>query len=162
MERTGDDWKPGCNRLAGSCEVLVVNAQHVNAGPGRQTDGKDAAWLAELRHHGLLRASFMPPVAPRERRDLTRYRRTCSRERTTGVNRVQKRLEDATITLAAVASEIMGVSGRARLAAVRAGHAAPQARADLATGRLRSQPDQLAQALDGRVKAPHRVVLTER
>jgi transposase len=161
MESTGDYWKPVFNMLEGSFEVLLVNAQHVKAVPGRKTDVKDAAWLAELLQHGLLRASFIPPVAQRELRDLTRYRSTFIRERTTLVNRVQKLLEDANIKLAAVASDIMGVSGRAILAALLAGHADPQALADLAKGRLRSKRDQLAKALDGRVKAHHRLVLTE-
>jgi transposase len=161
MESTGDYWKPVFNMLEGTCEVLLVNAQHVKAVPGRKTDVKDAAWLAELLQHGLLRASFIPPVAQRELRDLTRYRSTFIRERTTLVNRVQKLLEDANIKLAAVASDIMGVSGRTILAALLAGHADPQALADLAKGRLRSKRDQLAKALDGRVKAHHRFVLTE-
>jgi transposase len=161
MESTGDYWKPVFNMLEGSFEVLLVNAQHVKAVPGRKTDVKDAAWLAELLQHGLLRASFIPPVAQRELRDLTRYRSTFIRERTTLVNRVQKLLEDANIKLAAVASDIMGVSGRAILAALLAGHTDPQALADLAKGRLRSTRDQLAKALDGRVEAHHRCVLTE-
>ena len=161
MESTGDYWKPVFNMLEGTCEVLLVNAQHVKAVPGRKTDVKDAAWLAELLQHGLLRASFIPPVAQRELRDLTRYRSTFIRERTTLVNRVQKLLEDANIKLAAVASDIMGVSGRTILAALLAGHADPQALADLAKGRLRSKRDQLAKALDGRVKPHHRFVLTE-
>jgi transposase len=161
MESTGDYWKPVFNMLEGSFEVLLVNAQHVKAVPGRKTDVKDAAWLAELLQHGLLRASFIPPVAQRELRDLTRYRSTFIRERTTLVNRVQKLLEDANIKLAAVASDIMGVSGRAILAALLTGHADPQALADMAKGRLRSKRDQLAKALDGRVKAHHRFVLTE-
>jgi transposase len=69
IESTGDYWKPVCNILEGTCEVLLVNAQHVKAVPGRKTDVKDAAWLAELLQHGLLRASFIPPVAQRELRD---------------------------------------------------------------------------------------------
>jgi transposase len=161
MESTGDYWKPVFNMLEGTFEVLLVNAQHVKAVPGRKTDVKDAAWLAELLQHGLLRASFIPPVAQRELRDLTRYRSTFIRERSTLVNRVQKLLEDANIKLAAVASDIMGVSARAMLAALLAGHADPHALADLAKGRLRSKRDQLAQALDGRVKPHHRFVLTE-
>jgi transposase len=161
MESTGDYWKPVFNMLEGSFEVLLVNAQHVKAVPGRKTDVKDAAWLAELLQHGLLRASFIPPVAQRELRDLTRYRSTFIRERVTLINRVQKLLEDANIKLAAVASDLMGVSGRAMLAALLAGHTDPQALADLAKGRLRAKRDQLAQALDGRVKPHHRFVLTE-
>ena len=119
----------------------------------------DLARLPLYRVIGTL--PFIPPVAQRELRDLTRYRSTFIRERTTLVNRVQKLLEDANIKLAAVASDIMGVSGRAMLAALLAGHADPQALADLAKGRLRSKRDQLAKALDGRVKPHHRFVLTE-
>jgi transposase len=116
MESTGDYWKPVFNILEGTFELLLVNAQHVKAVPGCKTDVKDAAWLAELLQHGLLRASFIPPVAQRELRDLTRYRSTFIQERVTLINRVQKLLEDANIKLAAVASDIMGVSGRAILA----------------------------------------------
>jgi transposase len=110
-ESPGDDWKPGFNLLEGTCEVLLVHAPHLKAVPGRKTDVQDAAWLAELRHQGRLRPSCIPPVAQRERRDLTRYRRTFSRERTTLANRVQKLVEEAHIKLAAVASDSLGVSG---------------------------------------------------
>ncbi|MDQ3830571.1 MAG: IS110 family transposase [Candidatus Tectomicrobia bacterium] len=161
IESTGDYWKPVFNILEGTCEVLLVNAQHVKAVPGRKTDVKDAAWLAELLQHGLLRASFIPPVAQRELRDLTRYRSTFIQERVTLINRVQKLLEDANIKLAAVAPDIMGVSGRAMLAALVAGHTDPHALADLAKGRLRSKREPLAKALEGRVKPHHRFVLTE-
>ena len=110
-------------------EVVLVNAQHVKAVPGRKTDVKDAAWLAELLQHGLLSASVIPPVAQRERRDLTRYRSTFIQERVTLINRVQKLLEDAHSKRAAVASDLMGVSGRAILAALLAGHTDSKARA---------------------------------
>jgi transposase len=161
IESTGDYWKPVFNILEGTCEVVLVNAQHVKAVPGRKTDVKDAAWLAELLQHGLLRASFIPPVAQRELRDLTRSRSTFIQERVTLINRVQKLLEDANIKLAAVASDLMGVSGRAMLAALIAGHTDPQTLTELAKGRLRSKRDLLAKALDGRVKPHHRFVLTE-
>jgi transposase len=161
VESTGDYWKPVFNILEGMCEVILVNAQHVKAVPGRKTDVKDAAWLADLLQHGLLRASFIPPVAQRELRDLTRYRSTFIRERVTLINRVQKLLEDANIKLAAVASDIMGVSGRAILAALIAGHTDPHTLAELAKGRLRAKREPLAKALEGRVKPHHRFVLTE-
>ena len=99
MESTGEYWKPVFNILEGSLEVLLVNAQHIKAVPGRKTDVKDAEWIAELLQHGLLRASFIPPAPPRELRDLTRYRATFIRERATLANRVQKVLEDANIKL---------------------------------------------------------------
>jgi transposase len=161
IESTGDYWKPVFNILEGTCEVILVNAPHVKAVPGRKTDVKDAAWLAELLPHGLLRASFIPPVAQRELRDLTRYRSTFIRERVTLINRVQKLLEDANSKLAAVASDMMGVSGRATLAALIAGHTDPHTLAELAKGRLRSKREPLAKALEGRVKPHYRFVLTE-
>jgi transposase len=161
IESTGDYWKPVFNILEGTCEVILVNAQHVKAVPGRKTDVKDAAWLAELLQHGLLRARSIPPMAQRELRDLTRYRSTFIRERVTLINRVQKRLEDANIKLAAVASESMGVSGRAILAALIAGHTDSHTLAELAKGRLRSKREALANALEGRGKPHHRFVLSE-
>jgi transposase len=161
IESTGDYWKPVFNILESTCEVILVNAQHVKAVPGRQTDVNDAAWLAELLPHGLLRASFIPPVAQRELRDLTRYRSTFIHERVTLINRVQKRLEEANSKLAAVAPDSMGVSGRAILAALIAGHTEPHTLVELAKGRLRSKREPLAKALEGRVKPHHRFVLTE-
>lgn len=162
MASTGDYWKPVCNMLAGAFAVLLVNAPPVKAVPGRKTDGKDAAWRAARLPHGWLRASFMPPVAQRARRDLPRHRRTGIRERVTLGHRVQQLLEDAHSKLASVASDMMGVSGRAIWAAWLAGHDAPHALAALATGRLRTKRDELAPALEGRITPQQRVVLTER
>lgn len=161
MESTGDYWKPVFNLLEGNVEVLLVNPQHIKAVPGRKTDVQDAEWLAELLQHGLVRASFIPPVAQRELRDLTRYRTTFIRERATLANRVQKVLEDANLKLASVATDVLGVSGRAMLAAIVAGETDPAVLADLAHGRLREKREQLVKALEGRVKPHHRFVLTE-
>jgi hypothetical protein len=161
MERTGDDWQPVFNILEGACEVWLVKAPHGNAVPGRKTAVQAAAWLAELLPHGLWRARCIPPVAPRERCDLTRDRSPCMRARVTLSNRVPTRWEEANIKLAAVASDIMGVSGRAMLAALLAGLTKPQALADWAKGRLRAKRELLAQAVDGRVKPHQRLVLTE-
>jgi hypothetical protein len=104
MESTGDYWKPVFNLAEDIFEVILVNPQHVKAVPGRKTDVKDAEWLAELLRHGLLRASFIPPVAQRELRDLTRYRSTFVRQRATLAHRVQKLLEDTNIKLSSVAT----------------------------------------------------------
>ena len=112
LESTGDYWKLAFTILEGTCAVLLVNAQHVTAVPGRTTDVKAAAWLVELLPHGLLRASFIPPVVQRELRDLTRYRSTFIQERVTLIKRVQNLLEEANIQLAAGTADIMGVSGR--------------------------------------------------
>jgi transposase len=161
IERTGYYWKPVFSILEGTCEVVLVNAQHVKSVPGRKMDGKDAAWLAELSQHGLLRASFISPVAQGELQVLTRSRRTCIQERVMLINRGQKLLEDANIKLASVASDIMTVSGRATLAMPLTGHTQPQALAELAKGRLRTNRERLAQALKGRGTPHYRLVLTE-
>ena len=93
MESTGEYWKPIYNILESNLEVMVVNAQHLKNVPGRKTDVKDAEWIAELLRHGLLRGSFIPPLAQRDLRDLTRQRITLVRERARVVNRLQKVLE---------------------------------------------------------------------
>jgi len=119
MESTGVLWKPVFNLLEGHCEVLLVNARHIKAVPGRKTDVKDAEWLAQLLEHGLLRPSFIPPPPIRELRDLTRRRRTLIEQRAHEVNRVHKLLESANIKLGLVATDILGASGRAMLRASR-------------------------------------------
>jgi len=161
MESTGEYWKPVYNILETNFEVLLVNAQHVKAVPGRKTDVNDAEWLADLLRHGLLRASFVPPLGQRELRELTRHRSNFIRERATVVNRVQKVLESANLKLGSVASNVMGVSGRAMLEAIIAGQATPAQMAELSKGRMREKREQLAKALEGRVKPHHRFVLTE-
>ena len=161
MESTGEYWKPVYNLLEGQFEVLVVNAHHYRNVPGNKTDPKDAAWLAQLLAHGLLRASFIPPPPQRERRELTRHRSNFIRERVNLVNRLQKTLESANIKLACVATDVMGVSGRAILEALIGGQTDPAAMAELSRGRLRKKRDELAQALEGRIKPHHRLILSE-
>jgi transposase len=161
MESTGEYWRPVYNILEGNLEVLLVNARHMKAVPGRKTDVKDAQWIAELLQHGLLKASFIPPLAQRNLRDLTRHRLNFIRERVNLINRVHKVLEGANIKLASVASDVMGVSGRAMLSALLEGTQTPEAMANLAKGQLRSKRDQLEQALTGRMGAHHRFILTE-
>jgi transposase len=161
MESTGEYWKPIFNILENNFEVMLVNAQHISKVPGRKTDVSDAAWIADLLRHGLLSASFIPPVGQRELRELTRFRSTFVKERATLVNRVQKVLESANIKLASVASDVVGVSGRAMLEAIIAGTATPEQMAELSKGKLRSKREELSRALEGRVKPHHRFVLTE-
>jgi transposase len=161
MESTGEYWRPIYNILEGNVEVLLVNARHLKTVPGRKTDVKDAEWIAQLLQHGLLQASFIPPPEQRILRDFTRHRLNFIRERVNLVNRVQKVLEGANIKLASVASDIMGVSGRAMLAALLEGTQTPAEMADLAKGQLRFKRDPLEQALTGRVDAHHRFILSE-
>jgi transposase len=160
MESTGEYWKPVLNMLERDFQVLWVNAAHSKAVPGRKTDVNDAEWIADLLKHGLLKASFVPPLGQRERRDLTRQRSNFVRERVNVANRVQKVLESANSTLASVATDGLGVSGRAMLEALMAGQASPAERAELAKGRLRETREPRAKALEGRVQGHHRVVLT--
>ncbi|MGH2410325.1 MAG: IS110 family transposase [Chloroflexota bacterium] len=162
MESTGSYWKPLYNLLEGTLsEVLVVNAAHIKQVPGRKTDVKDAAWIADLLRHGLLRASFIPDRPQRELRELTRYRTSLVRERAAEVNRVQKVLEGANIKLAAVATDIMGVSGREMLAALIAGNADPATMAQFAHGRMREKIPQLEQALAGTFQPHQRFLVAE-
>jgi transposase len=161
MESTGVYWRPVYNVLEGQCELLVVNAQHIKAVPGRKTDVKDAAWIAELLRHGLLRGSFIPSKPQRQLRELPRYRSTLVQERARTLNRLQAVLEDANLKLASVVTDIYGVSARAMLEAILAGERDVETLADLARGRLRSKCDQLKEALEGRVTAHHSFLLTE-
>ena len=159
IESTGEYWKPVSNLLEGTFTVFVVNAAHVKNVPGRKTDKTDARWLAKLMRYGLLQASFIPPQGQRDLRDLTRYRTKVVQARSREVNRIQGVLERANITLASVATDIMGVSGRAMLAALIAGRADAATMAELARGRMRTTIPVLAQALTGVVRAHHRRLL---
>jgi len=159
MESTGVYWKPIWNVLEGELELLLCNAQHIKAVPGRKTDVKDAEWIADLLQHGLLRASFVPPRPQRELRDLTRYRSSLAADRARLVNRLQKTLEDTNIKLASVASDITGQSGRAILKAMLEGEQNPQKLAELARGRMKEKREQLAQALQGTLGDHHRFLL---
>src|SRR5512138_1448513 len=118
MESTGEYWKPVFNILEANFHVILVNAHHLSKVPGRKTDQSDAQWIAELLQYGLLKASFIPPLGQRELRELTRHRSSFIRERANLVNRVQKVLEGANIKLASVATNVLGVSGRAMLEAL--------------------------------------------
>ncbi|HEX5598410.1 MAG TPA: IS110 family transposase, partial [Micromonosporaceae bacterium] len=156
MEATGDYWKPFYYLLEDAgFEVLLVNARHVKTVPGRKTDVADATWLAQLGAHGLVRGSFVPPEPIRQLRDLTRARTAITRERSREAQRLEKLLEDAGIKLSAVASDILGVSGRQMLEALIAGQDDPAALADLAKRRLRSKIPALTEALTGRFTEHH-------
>jgi transposase len=159
LESTGEYWRPVYHLLEGDVTIFLVNAAHVKQVPGRQTDKADARWLAKLMRDGLLQGSFIPPVGQRDLRDLTRYRPKLVQERSRAVNRVQGVLERADIKLASVATDIMGVSGRAILAALIAGRAAPETMAELAKGRMRAKLPLLEQALTGLMRDHHRRLL---
>jgi transposase len=160
MESTGVYWKPIYNLLEGlELTLLVVNARHIKAVPGRKTDVKDAQWIADLLRHGLLRGSYIPDRPQRELRELVRYRRNLIRERSRVINRIQQVLEGANIKLSSVASDVVGVSGRAMLAELARGEADPEQLADLARGTLRNKRADLEQALRG-LMGPHQRMLS--
>lgn len=160
MESTGVYWKPLYNVLEGLFELVVVNPTSIKKLKGK-TDVTDAEWIADLLRHGLLRGSFIPSAQQRAWRDLTRYRTQLLDERTREVNRLQKVLEDANLKRASVATDIMGVSGRAILAQLIEGQTDPATLADLAKGRLREKRALLEQALAGTLKPHHRFMLIQ-
>uniref|UniRef100_UPI001C5E286E IS110 family transposase n=1 Tax=Pseudonocardia nigra TaxID=1921578 RepID=UPI001C5E286E len=160
MEATGQYWKPVWYQLEDQgFELKLVNARHVKILPGRKTDVADAAWLAELLEHGLLRGSFVPGREIRELRDLTRYRKKLVQVRTAETQRIHKTLEDAGIKLGSVASDVLGASGRAMLVALIGGERDPKVLAGLAKGRLRAKLPDLQEALRGRFDSHHALML---
>jgi transposase len=161
LESTGVYWKPGFNMLEGLLTVILVNARHLNAVPGRKTDVRDCEWLADLLRHGLLKASFMPPVEIRELRELVRYRQTVVTEHTAVATRITKLIESAHIKLGQVASEVLGLSGRLMLRALAAGEHNPDTLAEVAQGKLKSKKAELRRAVEGRLPSVQRWVLAE-
>jgi transposase len=160
MEATGVYWKPVYYLLEDDFELWLVNAQHVKNVPGRKTDVQDAQWLCQLLEHGLVRSSFVPPKPFRELRDLTRYRKSLTWERSREANRLQKQLEDANIKLASVATRVLGASGRAMLKELCEGNNDPNALAELAKGKLRAKLPALRQALEGRFSSHHALLVS--
>jgi transposase len=159
MEATGVYWKPVWHLLEEHLELVLANAQHIRNVPGRKTDVNDAAWIADLLAHGLIRSSFVPPAPIQALRDLTRTRKQLVREIAQHTLRIQKTLEDANLKLGSVLSSIVGVSGRAILTALIAGQSDPERLADLAQGTARRKRAALIEALRGRVTPHHRRLL---
>lgn len=159
MEATGVYWKPVWHVLEADFTLVLANAQHIHNVPGRKTDVSDAAWIADLLAHGLIRASFVPPARIQALRDLTRTRKQLVREVAQHALRIQKVLEDANLKVASVLSNILGKSGRAMLAALIAGETAPERLAALAQGTARQKHAALVEALRGHVTAHHRTLL---
>jgi len=159
MESTGVYWKPIYNLLEGKFTLLVVNAHHIKAVPGRKTDVKDAEWIADLLQHGLVRGSFIPERPQRELRELVRYRRSLIQERSQVINRIQKVLEGGNIKLSSVATNVVGASGRAMLEALISGTDDPKVLAALAKGKLRDKRAALEAALKGLVGTHQQTML---
>jgi transposase len=158
MESTGVYWKPVWHVLERDFQLILANAQHVKAVPGRKSDMSDAEWLAELLAHGLIRGSFVPPEGIQELRELTRTRKQLSRTLAKQALRIQKVLEDANVKLSSVVSDILGKASRAILEAIIAGETTPERLAQL-KGQLKATPQALEAALRGRVTENHRFLL---
>jgi transposase len=155
LESTGVYWKPIYYVLEDRFTLLLINMLELKHVPGRKTDVKDSEWLAQLLECGLLKASFVPPPAIRELRDITRYQVQQVRDRSREVNRLCKVLEDAGIKLTSVATDVLGVSGRAMVDALLAGTTDPTVLAELARGKLRTKLPELRRALHGRFRRHH-------
>ena len=161
IESTGVYWKPVFNILEDALQVILINPEHARALRGRKTDVKDAEWLADLLRHGLLKPSFIPPPEIRELRELTRYRESLVRQQSAVANRIQKVIESGNIKLGQVASDALGVSGRAILWALAKGETDPVKLAALARGQLKEKELLLRRALHGRLTPNQRFVLRE-
>lgn len=161
LESTGVYWKPIYYVLEEAFVLLLINMQAVRHVPGRKTDVKDSEWLAQLLECGLLRPSFVPPPPIRELRDLTRYRTQQVRDRAQEANRLCKVLEDAGVKLSTVATDVLGVSGRAMLTALTGGVTDADVLAELARGKLRKKIPDLRRALQGRFRPHHAFLLTQ-
>ncbi|HKC96603.1 MAG TPA: IS110 family transposase [Methylomirabilota bacterium] len=159
LESTGVFWKPVWAVLDGSFALVLANAMHIRNIPGRKSDVNDATWIADLLAHGLIRRSFVPPASVQELRDLTRTRKQRVRAIAQHTLRIQKTLETANVKLTSVLTDIMGVSGRAILAALVAGETQPERLAALVSGKVKASRAELAAALYGRVTAHHRFML---
>ena len=155
MESTGPYWKPVFNILEDSFEVILANARHIKNVPGRKTDVKDSEWICKLLRSGLLTASFVPPQAIRDLRDLTRYRQKLIQAVSAEKNRIQKVLEDANVKLSSVASDTFGVSAGKMVRAIISGNVDPVSLADLAVGRLKGKKEKLKEALQGHFRNHH-------
>jgi transposase len=157
MEATGVYWKPCFYALEDRFEVWLCNAHHVKNVPGRKTDMSDAAWLADVIAHGMVRPSFVPPPPIRQLRDLTRYRKRQTDTRAAEVQRLEKVLQDAGIKLTSVASGVLTMSGRKMIEALIAGNRDPVVLAEMAIGRMRDKREALTEALSGHF-GPHHAV----
>jgi len=161
MESTGVYWRPVYNILEGNVEVMLVNAHHLKKVPGRKTDVRDCEWIADCLRHGLLTASFIPPPEIRELRELTRYRTSLAGELTRIANRIQKVIESGNVKLGQVASDALGKSGRAMLAALARGETDTERMANMAHTTLKHKKTELRRSLEGRLTDAQRWVLSD-
>jgi transposase len=161
MESTGVYWQPVWNLLEDRLSLMLVNPQHIKRVPGRKTDVSDSQWITQLLEHGLLSASFVPPKPQRQLRDLTRQRTQLLGDGARVINRVQKVLETANIKIAALISDLAGVSGRKVLTALAEGKLTPEQMAELVDKRMAAKRPALREALAGPITDHHRFMLRQ-
>jgi transposase len=161
MESTGVLWVPIWNVLEGEFKLLLANARQLRGVPGRKRDVSDAEWIAQLMQCGLLKPSFVPSAQVRHWRTLTRQRMKLTDQHTSVVNRLHKVLQQSNLKLSSVASNVLGVSGRAMLKALMAGESDAEKLASLAQGRLKAKHTELVEALEGRLNDDQRWVLKQ-
>jgi transposase len=150
MESTGAYWKPIYNILELlNLDVMVVNAHHMKAVPGRKTDVKDAEWIADLLQHGLLKASYIPDREQRELREIVRYRKSLIEERSREVNRLEKTLEGANIKLSSFVSNLNGVSSRKLIEQALVGEVNQENIGDLIHYSMLPKKSELLEAMNG-------------
>jgi transposase len=159
MEATGVYWKPVWHLLESDFELVLANASHIKAVPGRKTDTNDAMWIADLLAHGLIRPSFVPPTPIQELRDLTRTRKQLVNEMGRHLQRIQKVLQDANLKIDSFITDLLGKSGRAILDALIEGYTSPEVLVSLTSGRLKASKSELIEALRGRVTKHHRFLI---
>ncbi len=160
MEATGVYWMPVWKILSdGQFTMIVANAAHIKAVPGRKTDVNDATWIADLAAFGLLKASFVPDEELHELRTLMRTRKQLVREQSRHIQRIQKTLTEANIRMDSVISDIMGLNGRRVIEAMIAGEHNPRKLVALTDRRLKASPKELYDALHGRLTDHHRFLL---
>jgi len=159
MEATGVYWRPVWHVLDGSFELVLANAMHIKNVPGRKTDVNDAMWIADLLAHGLIRASFVPPMPVQDLRALTRTRKQLVRERASHVQRIDKILQDANLKVGSVLTDIMGQSGRGILDAIAGGETDPEKLVEHVSRRVKAPREKIVEALRGKVTQSHRFLL---
>ena len=149
MESTGSYWKSVFNILESSVTVFLANGQDVKGRKGHKTDWNDCRWLAHLLRHGLIRPSFVPSRAIRELRDLTRRRKQVLSIAASERNRVQKVLEEASVKIGSVLTDVFGVSGQLILEALLEGKSTLEQIADLARHTARRKIPEIIRSLEG-------------
>ena len=159
MESTAQYWKPVWLALEPSFNLHLAQAQSNRAPKGRKTDFRDTERLVRRFIAGELMLSFVPDAAQREVRMLARRRVQLVRNRVSLKNQLESLLEECSIKLSSIISDLTGATGLRILGAIAAGKTSPTELAALGDERLKCTKEELADALRGRTTANHQKVL---